>query len=193
LLCEALREAFDNAGHTDWLITIATSINEEKIELGYDMVSMANHVDWFNMMSYDIYGSWDSTAGSHTDMRFIQSTMDYIYDLGIPRQQLVLGLAAYGRSSRLASTTCTTIDCSIWGAGLSGCHGEGGNLPYFQIKETYLDVGPSSYDSLILNEETGSMELVTGGNLYFTSFDNEETFNIKYQYAFAQCLRGIMW
>ena len=193
LLCEALRQAFDNAGHTDWLITIATSINQEKIELGYDMVSMANHVDWFNMMSYDIYGSWDSTAGSHTDMRFIQSTMDYIYDLGIPRQQLVLGLAAYGRSSRLASTTCTTIGCSIWGAGLSGCHGEGGNLPYFQIKETYLDVGPSSYDSLILNEETGSMELVTGGNLYFTSFDNEETFNIKYQYAFAQCLRGVMW
>ena len=198
LLCQALRTAFDNAGHSSsdpepWLITIATSINIEKIERGYDMISMSNYVDWFNIMSYDIYGSWDSTAGANTVMRYIESTFQYIFGLGVKREQLVLGLAAYGRSSKLADPTCTTIGCSIYGAGLSGCHGEAGNLPWFQIKEQYVDVGPSAYDSLTFNPTTGSMELVTGGNLYFTSFDNEDTFNIKYQYAWSQCLRGIMW
>ena len=197
-LCQALRIAFDAAGHSSsdsnpWLITIATSINVYKIQQGYDMLSMALYVDWFNIMSYDIYGAWDTTAGSHTDMTYIKSTMNYIFSLGVPRQQLVLGLAAYGRSARLSSTSCTTVGCAINGAGLSGCHGEAGNLPWFQIKEQFIDVGPSSYDSLTLNTNTGSMELVTGGNLYFTSFDNDDTFNIKYQYAYAQCMRGIMW
>jgi len=191
LLCEALRSAFNAAGHSDWLITVATSINAEKLEQGYDLVAMASHVDWFNMMSYDIYGAWDTTAGANTDMSYISSTMDYIFALGVPREKLVLGLAAYGRSMRLSSTTCTTVGCSINGAGLGGCHGEAGNLPWFQIKESYVDT--ANYDSLYHNPTTGSMEMVTGGGLYFTSFDNEDTFNVKYQYAFAQCMRGIMW
>jgi len=191
LLCQALRTAFDNAGHADWLITIATSINADKIAQGYDMVEMAKYVDWFNMMSYDIYGAWDSTAGANSDMSYITDTMDYIFALGVPREQLVLGLAAYGRSSRLSSPSCTTVGCSISGAGLAGCHGESGNMPWFQIKESYIDT--MNYDSLYQNPVTGSMEMVSGGNLYFTSFDNEATFNIRYQYAFSQCMRGIMW
>jgi len=53
LLCEALRTAFDNAGHTEWLITVATSINANKLAQGYDMVAMAPHIDFFNMMAYE--------------------------------------------------------------------------------------------------------------------------------------------
>jgi len=191
LLCEALRTAFNNAGHSDWLITIATSINADTLARGYDMVAMAPHVDWFNIMSYDIHGAWDSTAGANADLLYITNTINYILDLGIPREKLVLGLAAYGRSSRLTDPSCITDGCPISGAGLTGCHGEQGNLPYFQINESY--VLPLNYNSLILNSDTSSMELVTGGNIYFTSFDNVDTFNIKYQYAYEKCMRGIMW
>jgi GH18 family chitinase len=75
--------------------------------------------------------------------------------------------------------------------GVIGCHGEAGNVPYFEIDEKYIKTG--KYDSLKLNERTASMELVTGGNSYFTSYDSPETFNMKYKYVFSQCLRGIMW
>lgn len=192
LLCQALKSAFEAAGHSEWLITVATSINPEKLAQGYDMAAMHPHISWFNMMSYDIYGAFSSVLGANADMSYISNTMDYVFGLNVPREKLVLGLAAYGRSMRISNPSCNYAGCPFNGAGLTGCHGEAGNLPFFQIKETYLD-NPGSYDSLTLNQQTGSMELVTGGNLYFTSFDNEETFNIKYQYAFAQCLRGIMW
>ena len=201
LLCQALRAAFDAAGHgttsaSPWLITVATSINYAvRITPGYDLASMHPHVDWFNMMSYDIYGAWDNVAGANTDMGFIRANMQSIFDLGVPREKLVLGLAAFGRSSLLASADCLTAGCGIGGAGLSGCHGEAGNLPWFEIEETYLadDSTTNGYDSLYLNPGTGSMEMVSGGNAYFTSFDNADTFNIKYQYAFKQCMRGVMW
>jgi chitinase len=188
LLCQALRTAFDNAGHNDWLITIATSINPDKLARGYDMVAMSPHIDWFNIMSYDIHGSWDSTAGANADMEYIQSTMNYIYNLGISRDKLVLGLAAYGRSMTLSSTSCTTDGCSVTGAGLTGCHGESGNLPYFEI----VEIINQGYDSLDVNPVTGSMELVTGGNRYFTSYDSPETWGIKFRYALDNCMRGIM-
>lgn len=195
LLCEALRTAFNIAGHTDWLITIATSINADTLAQGYNLVSMAPHVDWFNIMSYDIHGAWDSTAGANADLQYITNTINYILSLDIPREKLVLGLAAYGRSSKLTDSFCITDGCPISGAGLTGCHGEQGsaisiesrtifvrvykccllilfriesnhvkgNLPYFQIDESY--VVPLNYDSLILNSDTASMELVTGGNM----------------------------
>ena len=49
-LCRAIMEAFQASGHEDWLIMVATSINREKLEQGYNMTALADHIDWFNMM-----------------------------------------------------------------------------------------------------------------------------------------------
>ena len=124
LLCEAIRKAFDEAGHPEWLITVATAINPDKIKEGFNMAAMHPHIDWFNMMAYDIHGSWDSFAGANTDMQYISATIDYIItDLGVPRHKLVLGMASYGRSSKLIDTNCVNDDgsrvgCEISGAGM---------------------------------------------------------------------------
>ena len=50
-----LHLAFDVAGKSDWLITIQASINTYDLAEGYDMMAIATHIDWFNMMSYDIH------------------------------------------------------------------------------------------------------------------------------------------
>jgi hypothetical protein len=52
LLCEAIRKAFIESGHPDWLITIATTINPSKLSKGYDLIAMYPHVDFFNIMAY---------------------------------------------------------------------------------------------------------------------------------------------
>ncbi|KAL7523508.1 hypothetical protein ACHAWF_000548, partial [Thalassiosira exigua] len=140
--------------------------------------------------SYDIYGSWNDVAGSNTDMPYIVDTVNYVVGEGVPREKLVLGLATYGRSSALDSPTCVAAGCGISGTGLVGCHGEPGNLPWFQIEEEYMETG--NYDSLVRDARSGSVHMVTGGGAHFTSFDDEATFNVKYQYAYKQCMRGVM-
>ena len=191
LLCTALRVAFDGADRSDWLITVQTSFNTYELSEGFDMLSMAEHIDWFNLMSYNIHGDWDEFAGANTDMSYIIDTMTYIYGTGLAREKLVLGLAAFGRSTTLTDPTCITAGCPISGPGLTSCNGDSGVVNLFEI-ENYLN-DPQTYDSIYYNPVTESMELITDGNTTFTSFDDESTFKKKYQYVSSECLRGIQW
>ena len=85
------------------------------------MAAMHPHIDWFNMMAYDIHGSWDSHAGANTDMQYITTTIDFVVsELRVPRDKLVLGLASYGRSSNLVDKNCVNNDGSRVGCEISG-------------------------------------------------------------------------
>mmetsp|Transcript_14493 Transcript_14493/g.29061 ORF Transcript_14493/g.29061 Transcript_14493/m.29061 type:complete len:1465 (-) Transcript_14493:99-4493(-) len=191
LLLQTLRTTLASANMSDKLITVAIPCNPEKLQQGFDLPSLSQSVDWFHLMSYDIHGAWDEAAGSNTDMPYIEMTVDYILSSGVDPSQLTLGFAAYGRSMTLVdSASCATAGCPIDGAGIMGCSGEEGFSPYFELKEAFVDTG--NYDSLLLNEITGSMEMVVNGNVWI-SFDEGESFRIKHDYYLSKCLRGQMW
>eukprot|EP00567_Pseudictyota_dubia_P005800 CAMPEP_0197449198 /NCGR_PEP_ID=MMETSP1175-20131217/20345_1 /TAXON_ID=1003142 /ORGANISM="Triceratium dubium, Strain CCMP147" /LENGTH=895 /DNA_ID=CAMNT_0042981233 /DNA_START=206 /DNA_END=2894 /DNA_ORIENTATION=+ len=188
LLVEAIRTAFDDGGH-DFLITMAIPVSEFRLGEGYDLLSLSQNLDWFNIMTYDIAGTWSSAVGSHTDMQYIENTISYILGEGVPSYQLAMGLGAYGRTFTLSDPNCVDIGCDFNSAASGGCGGEVGFTPYFNIANT-IDSGV--YKKLELNHQTGSMEMVTTNN-EFVSFDNKETFQIKYDYADAMCMRGCFW
>ena len=59
-----------------------------------------------------------------------------------------------------------------------------GFLPYFELKEKYKDAG--NYDSLLFNENTGSMEMVVmvdGGKVIWVSLDLEQSWRVKRDFA----------
>jgi len=52
----------------------------------FDIVSIDPLVDWFNIMTYDIHGTWDSTdpsigaiALAHTNLTEIQSSLELLW------------------------------------------------------------------------------------------------------------------
>lgn len=182
LLVQAVRRAFDDAKRTkgvDLLLTMAIPINPFKINDGYDLQSLTPNVDWYNLMAYDIHGHWDDVAGSHTDMEYIQTTVEIMMERGVTGDKMAFGLASYGRSMKLADPDCMTEGCPISGAGVEGCNGESGFSPLFDLKEKYINTG--KYDSLLMNEKTGSMEMIVGGNVFVT-FDLEQSFQKKRDY-----------
>ena len=84
----------------------------------------------------------------------------------------------------LTDGTCTTAGCPINGGEITGCSGELGFIPYFELKEIYIDVG--KYDSLLYNEVTGSMEMVVtadSGGKVFISLDVEQSWKVKQEFA----------
>ncbi len=98
-----------------------------------------------------------------------------------------MGTASYGRSMALVnSMVCSAAGCPIKCAAMTACTGELGFLPYFEPKEKYIDAG--NYDSLLFNEETGSMEMVVtvvgdGGKVVWISLDVEQSWKVKREFA----------
>lgn len=74
----------------------------------FDIIEQAKIVDWFNIMSYDLHGTWDtsnkyigSIVGAHTNITEIDIALDLLWRSGIKPEQVVLGLGFYGRSIHL--------------------------------------------------------------------------------------------
>ncbi len=83
-------------------------------EIGFDFLSLAQSVHFFNVMAYDLHGIWDDPRiiGAHSDIAGIGTAIDYILNnSSVPASQVVLGLPAYGRSFTLSDDTCLTLGC----------------------------------------------------------------------------------
>ena len=56
---ENLRQALGSGGHNYGLsITIPSSYWYMQ---NFDIVAIEKNIDWFNVMTYDLHGTWDST------------------------------------------------------------------------------------------------------------------------------------
>ncbi|KAL9184576.1 hypothetical protein ACHAXT_012546 [Thalassiosira profunda] len=188
LMVKELRRAFD-AAPEPYELTVAIPGNTTKLEMGFDLAGMAPYVDWFNVMAYDLWGSWDpkQIAYSHTDIRMIDEAVEYMSHF-IQRSKLVLGLGSYARTYTLQDEDCRDLGCPFDGPGQSGCEGTDGFLPYFEIADL---VTSRSYDSVRFDDESQSMVMITDGNR-LVSYDNTVSFNRKINYARDMCFRGQM-
>lgn len=190
LLVEEIRSAFDDAPE-DLTLSMAVPAADWRLTAGYDLSALAEGLDFFNVMSYDIHGVWDNPqiVGANTDMPSIFDSVQYFLDNGVQPSKLVLGLAAYGHTYTLTDPSCSTVGCPFSSAGPGGCAGAPGFMPYFSITK-YVESG--NYDSLEFNSASGTMELVVNTN-ELISFDNPDTMQLKYDFAAKACLRGMMW
>jgi hypothetical protein len=84
-----LREAF-NAAPEPYEITIAIPGNITKLELGYDLVGLAEHVDWFNIMACK-YPNVLFCTNNHRSFSFISWAFDSFSILGQRRLVGILG------------------------------------------------------------------------------------------------------
>lgn len=110
---------------------------------GFDIKSMQNYLDWFNFMSYDIHGVWDSTnkftgpyIRPHTNLTEITQGLDLLWRAGVNPDKVVLGLGWYGRSFTLSDPSCNTPNgvCTFSaGANPGKCTASSGTLSNAEI------------------------------------------------------------
>ncbi|XP_066913487.1 chitinase-3-like protein 1 [Clytia hemisphaerica] len=143
LLCRELRQTYGKM-----LVTAAVAAGAGSVDVSYDVKSIAESLDFINLMSYDLHGSWAERTGHHTDMNAnrhypgqhsIHNTVYHWNKRGAPMNKLVLGLASYGRTWRL-SRPCTDWGISAkgtWTGGRAGkATGEMGFLAYYEVCRT---------------------------------------------------------
>lgn len=111
----------------------------------FDLAAV-DHVDFINVMSYDLHGVWDSTnpIGSkiyaHSNLTEIREALNLLWRNNIPANKLNLGLGFYGRSFTLVDPLCTSPGCGFKGGAMSGpCSANSGTLTYREIKQIIKD------------------------------------------------------
>lgn len=100
----------------------------------FDLLGMEQHLDWFNVMTYDIHGTWDSTdvysgpyVRPHTNLTEINDGLNLLWRVGVSPSKVTLGLGWYGRSFTLSNPSCNQPWCLFSNGGTAGeCTGESG-------------------------------------------------------------------
>ncbi|RMY23372.1 hypothetical protein D0867_02086, partial [Hortaea werneckii] len=158
----------------------------------FDVKNLAKHLDWFNMQR-----KWDSkittaerVVQAHSNLTEIDQGLDHLWLNGIDPQKVVLGLGFYGRAFTLGSPGCSKPGCNFSGRAKKGeCTEQSGILSNSEIQEIVTD---NAITPILVKED--AVKYLTWDSNPWVSYDDEETFRMKREYANSLCLGGmIVW
>ena len=163
----------------------------------FDLPGIQPHVDWFNLMAYDLHGVWDAQSkfvGSyiapHTNLTEIDLGLDLLWRAGTTADKVVMGQGWYGRSFTLKDPSCSTPNgvCEFSGGANAGpCSDASGILDLQEINDIISkNNAKPSYD------KTAAVKWITWGGNQWVSYDDDETFKQKADFASSRCLGGLM-
>ncbi|ETS75312.1 hypothetical protein PFICI_12256 [Pestalotiopsis fici W106-1] len=162
----------------------------------FDIVELAKSVSWFNIMSYDLHGTWDkgnewtgAYLNAHTNLTEIDQALDLLWRNNISPDKVVMGLGFYGRAFTTTSPSCLEPGCTYESGATKGkCSREVGILLNSEIDDLVKEHGvkPKLY-------KKEAVKVASWGNpTQWVAFDDEETFQLKSEYAQSRCLGGLM-
>ncbi|VDI65885.1 chitinase, partial [Mytilus galloprovincialis] len=163
-LVQTLRTRYDNemliSGRSRLLLTAAVAAGQSTIESAYEINKIAQHLDFINLMSYDLFSDYNSVTQHNSPLfkslspnEAFNVLQERSYDkwvngnwpkilicflvlcgFGTPKNKLILGIGTYGRSFVLQNTAQTGLGAPTMGAGTPGKFTkEKGFLSYYEI------------------------------------------------------------
>ncbi|KAI3380099.1 hypothetical protein SNEBB_010671 [Seison nebaliae] len=191
LLCKQIKEEFEKelTSKRKLLLTVAVGCRKIDIERGYEIKELAKYIDYFNLMSYDLRGGFDSSAGHHSalyagnhehgnDRTYnIDWVIKHFTTNGAPNKKLVFGLPTYAKSFR-----CTT----------STSHCEFGESAKFGTWVTYGQICNmiSNGWKKIWHTEMAVPSISRGNEI--VGYDDLNSFDLKLKYVKYHNLAGVM-
>ncbi|KAG8715181.1 hypothetical protein FRC08_010886 [Ceratobasidium sp. 394] len=180
------------SGKKELILTMAAPAGPDHVA-AIDPKTIAASIDWFNLMTYDFYGNWDSVVENQApilDQRLpnwsFSAAIDIYLKLGVPSKQLVAGLPLYGRVWTLTDPTQTTPG-SPGGPGIAGrCTAQKGYLSYAEIQE------------IAASQDGRGINFIPGNGYYMTfddqwvGYDDEFSFVAKMDIIAKKGLGGAM-
>ena len=187
-----LRKALQSSGTGRTGVTMALPVAYRYLR-HFDIKKVAPHVDFFNMMSYDLHGSWDKTTewdgpyiNSHTNLTEITEYLDLLWRNDIPPAKVNMGLAFYTRHFTSVSESCMSPGCRYESAGPWGlCTDEIGVLSNAEV----MDLEARTPNPAALDPEAAVKILKRGRE--WISYDDETTWKLKVARASELCLGGV--
>ena len=210
LLMAELRRQLDSLGSTngnEYLLTIAAPAGPERFCF-LEVDSLAHYLDWINIMTYDYHGAWGGEGDAYTNFNaalhtssgnplgepffslFNQSaTVDTFLSLGLPREQLVLGLPFYGRGFGNVVDGGNGLYAAYSGAPGIGTW-ENGSFDFDDLYHNYIDMaGYTRY----WHDEAKVPWLYNPSSQIMISYDDTMSIAHKTRFILSENLGGAMF
>lgn len=102
-LCKEMREAFDaKYGVGVKKITACASASTGWTLPNQDWGVAEPYLDYINVMTYDMAGTWDSVTGHASGLNWVKSAVVYFMNRDIPATKLNIGAPLYGTGLKMA-------------------------------------------------------------------------------------------
>nr|XP_009427771.1 oviduct-specific glycoprotein isoform X1 [Pan troglodytes]XP_016781217.1 oviduct-specific glycoprotein isoform X1 [Pan troglodytes] len=123
------------------LLSAAVSGVPHIIQTSYDVRFLGRLLDFINVLSYDLHGSWERFTGHNSplfslpeDPKSSAYAMNYWRKLGAPSEKLIMGIPTYGRTFRLLKASKNGLQARAIGPASPGKYTkQEGFLAYFEI------------------------------------------------------------
>ncbi|XP_038676385.1 acidic mammalian chitinase-like [Scyliorhinus canicula] len=163
LLAQEMVAAFEaeakTSGQPRMLMSAAVAAGMGIVEVSYEVAELGKYLDFFNVMTYDFFGSGNIVTGensplfplpndkSYANIHFnVEFTMNYWKSQGAPAEKLNIGFATYGHTFKL-TTSEHGVGAPSGGPGPPGKYTEAsGTLAYYEIC-SFLKTGTSAWDA----------------------------------------------
>ncbi|XP_057871267.1 nod factor hydrolase protein 1 isoform X2 [Cryptomeria japonica] len=158
----------------------------------YPSASIAQNLDWVNVMCFDYHGSWDTSAtGAHAALYDSSSNISTSYGIsswvesGIPPEKVVMGMPLYGKSWVLKSQNQTGIGAPAVAAGpKQNLSDESGIMFYSEITDFIRD----THATEVFDTESVSTYCYVGE--LWVGYDNQDSVAAKVKFAKQKGLLG---
>lgn len=183
-------EAHDS-GNPRLLLTAALPVPASHPNMQYRNLSL--HLDWMNMMTYDMAGVWEGVTGAHTALApcypghktNVMAVVDDLLSYGVAANKIVIGIAYYGHSYALTSSSNATFGAPISGYGVGGsCTNQAGFMAWFEMQQ-FIAQGTTVYHDI-------THTVFTYKDNTWVGYDNANTIKMKGEYILSKNLRGAM-
>ncbi|KAL8595019.1 hypothetical protein ACOMHN_001998 [Nucella lapillus] len=212
-LIGALRSGFNkeaqDTGKTRRLLTVAVWGNHEVAATFYDPSRVAQFLDYFLLMTYDQWGIGMKKLGHHAALRVrpqdaqdsqlsrfsVEKTVETWLQQGVKREAIVIGLATFGKSTRLFSPQNANLgDSHRRVTGTPGKYtASGAVLAYYEICTNVLNDTTNGWTSVYVPVTEGSIAYSLVEPYDWVCYDDPRSFRAKAQYALDENLAGVFF
>uniref|UniRef100_A0A1Y1NCR6 chitinase n=1 Tax=Photinus pyralis TaxID=7054 RepID=A0A1Y1NCR6_PHOPY len=187
-LVREFRQALGNGR----LLSIAAGATPSQIATSYNVSALIRDLDFINVMTYDLHGSWDGVTGANAPLfsssgLSVSQCIDAWIANGAPSSKLVMGIPVYGRTFTLTNSQLNGIGAPTSQPGAPG--------PFTQ------EAGIIGYNEMCLKLLTNQWVVVWHDaqkipyaykENQWVSYDEQRSVGVKVQYIKQRDLGGAM-
>jgi chitinase len=207
LLLKELRNQLNqlSAEHNgkQYFLTVASPAGEDNFRT-FKLGEMATYLDWFNLMTYDYHGDWESTTNHQAALYanpidpsdlakkyIIDYTINAYIKAGVPSKKIVLGVPQYCRGWKGVQETNHGLFQRAKGAA-SGTF-DVGQFDYYDLFKR-IKQNPDAYR--VYWDEAAQVPYVYAASVeggMFATYESPRSIGVKANYIKAKNLGGMMF